>query len=103
MFDYPEGFDRNLISISELPLIKIEEVFTVFGKTFTLMAMIYFQGMRYTCNINGVYHKTLIPRTNKWFYHNGKQEERQNHLVCSSLKIQLCKLNSMEQNYDHLY
>jgi len=35
MFDYPEDLEKNLISINELPEIKSEEVFTVFGETVT--------------------------------------------------------------------
>jgi len=73
VLEYPEDIDKKIISTSELFVIKIEEVFTLLDKIFRLMAIIYFQGMHYTCHVNGVYQNKLIPQTNNWFYHDGKQ------------------------------
>ncbi len=45
-----------------------------------LIAIIYFQGMHYTCHVNGICHKKLIPKTKKWFYHDGKREDPENKM-----------------------
>ena len=48
--------------------------------------------MHYTYHVNGVHHKKLIPRTNKWFYHNGKQEEggkTSGFLTCQDAKLEI--------------
>jgi len=55
-------------------VIKIEEIFTMLNK-FSINGNHLFSGhsLPYTCYVKGVYQNKLIPQTNSWFYHDGKQ------------------------------
>jgi len=39
-----------------------------------LTPVVHFQGMHYTCCVNRIYHKKLIPKTSKWYYHDVRHE-----------------------------
>jgi len=71
---YPKDIDKKIIPKSELSVIKIEEIFTMLNK-FSINGNHLFSGhsLPYTCYVNGVYPNNLIPQTNSWFYHDGKQ------------------------------
>jgi hypothetical protein len=56
----------------DLKIVKIDSGFSLFENRFKLVAVIYFQDMHYTCHVNGIYQKKLIPKINKWFYYDGK-------------------------------
>jgi len=72
ILEYPEDLDRNLIKPEDLKILRIVPNFSLFANKFKLKGVINFQGMYYICHINGIYHKKLIPKINKWFYHDGK-------------------------------
>jgi len=67
--------------------VEIEEVFTVFGKTFTLMAIIYFQEMHDTFHIHGSYYKKLTLKLKSGSIIMGNKKKGKKHLVCNSSRF----------------
>ena len=70
--DYNEDLARGFIKPEDLPNITIEEQFEEKNMVFSLVGIIYFQGMHYTSHVKGIQHPKLFPLFSpKWYYHDG--------------------------------
>jgi len=66
--DYAED---AMIGQQPLESLTIEETFQIDDMIFSLMAIVYFQGLHYTIHVRGAYHPHLLPNFNpEWFYHD---------------------------------
>lgn len=72
VLDYGEDLAQGIIDSDSIPNIFIDEEFKFKNLSFSLVSIVYFQGMHYTTHVKGIWHPKFQPdRCPKWYYHDG--------------------------------